>query len=43
MARKDGLKGNQITANKLGGVAVDALEAGATTAAVVAAAVDKLN
>ena len=34
LARKDGLKGNQITASKVGGVAVDALKAGATTAVV---------
>lgn len=33
-ARKEGLKGNQITASKVGGVAVDALKVGATTAAV---------
>lgn len=36
-ARKDGLKGNQITASKIGGVAVDAAKAGATTLAVGAA------
>ncbi|OJG59216.1 hypothetical protein RV07_GL002694 [Enterococcus malodoratus] len=33
-ARKEGLKRNQITASKVGGVAVDALKVGATTAVV---------